>query len=59
LHKNISRKVKYLVARIEIVCNLRDLSLDEIFSLFKRFEVVMGNHIDQIEVNGEDYLDLK
>lgn len=40
-------------------CPLRDLSLDEIFSLFKRFEVVMGNHIDQIEVKGEDYLDLK
>ena len=40
-------------------CPLQELSLDEIFSLFKRFEVVMGNHIDQVEVDSDDYLDLK
>ena len=38
---------------------LKDITLDEIFSLFKRFEVVIGNHIDEIEVDGNDYLDLK
>ena len=40
-------------------CPLKDITLDEIFSLFKRFEVVIGNHIDEIEVDGNDYLDLK
>ena len=40
-------------------CPLKDITLDEIFSLFKRFEVVIGNHIDEIEVDGDDYLDLK
>lgn len=36
-----------------------DLSLDDIFSLFKRFEVVMGKNIEDIEVDSDDYLDLK
>ena len=40
-------------------CPLKDMSLDEIFSLFKSFKVVIGNHIDEIEVDGNDYLDLK
>ena len=40
-------------------CPLKDITLDEIFSLFKRFEVVIGNHIDEIEVDGNDNLDLK
>ena len=40
-------------------CPLKDITLDEIYSLFKRFEVVIGDHIDKIEVDGKDYLDLK
>ncbi len=36
-----------------------DLSLNDIFSLFKRFEVVIGKNIEDIEVNNDDYLDLK
>lgn len=40
-------------------CPETDFSLDDIFSLFKRFEVVIGNNIEDIEVDGEDYLDLK
>ena len=40
-------------------CPLKDITLDEIFSLFKRFEVVIVNHIEEIEVDGNDYLDLK
>ena len=40
-------------------CPLKDITLDEIFSLFKRFEVVIGNHIDGTAVDGNDYLDLK
>lgn len=40
-------------------CPEADFSLDDIFSLFKRFEVVMDNHIEDIEVDNDDYLDLK
>lgn len=40
-------------------CPKADLSINDIFSLFKRFEVVLGNKIEDIEVDGEDYLDLK
>lgn len=40
-------------------CPEADLSLNDIFSLFKRFEVVLGNKIEDIEVNDDDYLDLK
>lgn len=37
-----------------------DLSLDDIFSLFKRFEVVIGKeNIKNIEFDNDDYLDLK
>ena len=36
-----------------------DLTFEEIFSMFKRFEVVMGTDINEIEVNEDDTLDLK
>lgn len=36
-----------------------DLSLNDIFSLFKRFEVVLGNKLESVEVNSDDNLDLK
>lgn len=39
-------------------CPMRKISLDEIFSLFKRFEVVIGEHIDNIDVDDNDYFDL-
>lgn len=39
-------------------CPLADMSLDEIFSLFKRFEVVIGKGIENIEVDNDDYHDL-
>ena len=35
-----------------------DYSFDRLFQLFKRFNVVMGNHIDDIEVNDNDWIDL-
>lgn len=38
---------------------LKDLTLDDIFALFKRFEVVIGNDMESIEVDSDDYLDLK
>jgi len=31
----------------------------KIFSMFKRFEVVMGTDINEVEVNEDDTLDLK
>lgn len=40
-------------------CPEADMSLNDIFSLFKRFEVVVGDNIEGIEVDNEDYLDLK
>ena len=41
-------------------CPYVDLSLNEIFSLFKRFEIVIGKKdIEGIEVANDDYLDLK
>lgn len=40
-------------------CPLKDITLDEIFSIFKRFQVVIGDHLDKIEVDDKDYLDLK
>ena len=36
-----------------------DLTFEEIFSMFKRFEVVMGTDINEVEVNEDDTLDLK
>lgn len=40
-------------------CPLKDITLDEIFSLFKRFEVVIGDHIDKIEVDGKVKVNFK
>lgn len=36
----------------------KDISFNEAFSIFKRFEIVIGTDVNDIEVNGEDYLDL-
>lgn len=35
-----------------------DCSLTDIFSLFKRFEMVMGVDINEVEIDDQDYLDL-
>lgn len=35
-----------------------DYSFDRLFQLFKRFNVVMGTHIDDIDVNDNDWIDL-
>ena len=35
-----------------------DIGFNEAFSIFKRFEVVIGTDVNDIEVNGDDYLDL-
>lgn len=34
------------------------MSLNDAFALFKRFEVVIGIDVNDIEVDGDDYLDL-
>ena len=36
----------------------KNLDLNEAFSLFKRFEVVMGTVVTDIDVTDDDYLDL-
>lgn len=36
-----------------------DYSFERLFQLFKRFNVVMGNDIENVEVSDEDWLDLK
>ena len=36
----------------------KDIDLNEAFSIFKRFEVVIGTDVNDIEVNEDDYLDL-
>ena len=36
----------------------KGIDFNEAFSIFKRFEVVMGTDIADIEVNGDDYFDL-
>lgn len=36
----------------------KEIDLNEAFSLFKRFEVVIGNDINDVEVDNDDYLDL-
>ena len=38
---------------------LRDLTFEEIFSVFKCFEVVIGKDINEIEINEDDTLDLE
>ena len=35
-----------------------DYSYDRLFQLFKRFSVVMGTHIDDIEVSDNDWIEL-
>lgn len=35
------------------------MSIEEILSLFKRFNIVMGKDIDDIEVNDDDNLELE
>ena len=34
------------------------ISLNDAFSLFKRFEIVIGTDVNDIEVGNDDYLDL-
>ena len=36
----------------------KDIDLNKAFSIFKRFEVVIGTDVNDIEVNGDDFLDL-
>lgn len=36
----------------------KEMDLNEAFSLFKRFEVVMGTDVSDIDVNDDDCLDL-
>lgn len=36
----------------------KDIDLNEAFSIFKRFEIVIGTDVNDIEVNGDDFLDL-
>ena len=41
------------------LCPLKDMAFDEIFSLFKRFHVVIGKGMEEIEVKDEDWIDLE
>ena len=43
------------------LCPLDDMSYEEAFSLFKRFDIVLGSNesISEIDVNDEDWRDLK
>lgn len=41
------------------LCPHKDMHLDEVFSLFKRFNVVIGNDIEGIDVKGEDWIELE
>lgn len=42
------------------LCPLQDMSYEEIFNIFKRFEVVLGgNDIENIKIKDEDWIDLK
>lgn len=38
---------------------IKSITFEEAFGLFKRFEVVMGVDINEIEVKDVDYIDLK
>lgn len=38
---------------------LKDYSVEEVFQLFKRLEIVMGTDISEIEINHQDYFDLE
>ena len=37
----------------------KDIELNEAFSLFKRFEIVIGKNVNDIEVDSDDYIDLR
>lgn len=42
------------------LCPLEDMTYDEVFNIFKRFEVVLGqNGIESIDVKNENWIDLK
>lgn len=43
------------------LCPVDDMSYEEAFSLFKRFDIVLGSNedISSIEINDEDWRDLK
>lgn len=41
------------------LCPLEELSNDEILSLFKRIEVVIGNGIENVDILDDDWVDLK
>lgn len=38
---------------------LRDITVEEVFSMFKRFEVVIGQDINDVETNDDDTLYLE
>lgn len=40
------------------LCPLKDMKFDDVFSLFKRFNVVIGKDMEDIEVKDEDWIDL-
>lgn len=37
----------------------KDYTFDRLFELFKRFNVVMGSDIENVEINDDDWLELK
>lgn len=43
------------------LCPVDDMSYEEAFSLFKRFDIVLGSNdsINEINISDEDWLDLK
>ena len=38
---------------------LKELTLKDMVSMFKRFDIVIGQDIDTIQVDGDDWLDLE
>lgn len=41
------------------LCPLEDMSNDEILSLFKRFEIVIGKDVNDVDISDDDWVDLK
>lgn len=41
------------------LCPLKDMTIGEVFSLFKRFHAVIGKGIEDIEVKDDDWIDLE
>lgn len=41
------------------LCPLKDMTMDDVFSIFKRFNVVIGKDMEDIEVKDEDWIDLE